>query len=318
VHAAIDLGSNTVRLLIARLEHGQLVPLEYHREVTRLAGKFKFETGLAPEAMERTLVVLQQYSSILGRLNLQGFRMVGTEIVRKAVNQAYFQNEIGNRTGLQLEVLSGEEEAHLATAGVLEVLEPCPGHALIMDIGGGSTELTLVSNRRILWHTSRPLGVVTLCEQHRSDAERHEYIRELLEEIMLSLRLAGLTELAKAPSTCLVGTAGTVTTLAAVLLEMEHYQGDLINNTTIELRQLPRLRSKLTGLGPEELRGVRGLEAGREDLIVPGIDIVSRLMELFQKTQLTVCDYGLLEGLVIDQAKLSEGSSAAHSVSHST
>jgi len=314
VYAAIDLGSNTVRLLIARLEHGQLVPLEYRREITRLAGKFNPETGLASGAMERTLDVLQQFAAILNQLNLRGFRLVGTEIIRKAVNQEYFLNEIHNRTGLQLEVLSGEEEARISAYGVLEVLEPRPPRSLIMDIGGASTELTLVDNRQVLWYTSQPLGVVTLREHHRTDAERHQHIRGQLEEITQSLTLAGYASLAKAPATCMVGTAGTVTTLAAILLEMEHYQGELINNTIIESGQLPRLRSELAGLSLDDRRKVRGLEAGREHLIVPGIDIVSKLMELFQKTQLTISDYGLLEGLVIGQAKLSERSSAVHSV----
>jgi exopolyphosphatase / guanosine-5'-triphosphate,3'-diphosphate pyrophosphatase len=314
VYAAIDLGSNTVRLLIARMEHDQLVPLEYRREVTRLAGQFSFDKGLAHEAMERTLGVLEQYASILSSLKLQGFRLVGTEIIRKAVNQKYFLNEINHRTGLQLDVLSGEEEARLSAYGALEVLEPSPPLSLIMDIGGGSTELTLVDNRQVLWQASQPLGVVTLREHHCSDAERHQYIRKRFEEIMRSMTLAGFAELVKAPATCLVGTAGTITTLAAILMEMENYQGELINNTIIKAGQLAQLRTRLAGLDLEELRTIRGLEAGREDLIVPGIDLVSGLMELFHKSQLTVSDYGLLEGLIMSQAKLSKGLSAAHSV----
>jgi exopolyphosphatase/guanosine-5'-triphosphate,3'-diphosphate pyrophosphatase len=299
VDAAIDLGSNTVRLLLARFDNHQLIPLEYHRAVTRLAGHFSLERGLAPESIERTLMVLEHYSGMLKRIRLRTLHVVGTEVIRKAVNQQHFLSEVSNRTALQLEILSGEAEARLSAYGALEILEPRPAHSLIVDIGGGSTELTLVSNRQVLWHASQPLGVVTLLEQHSTDAERTDFLLGQLEEIEASLTVSGFSELAKAPSTCLVGTAGTVTTLAAMLLKMDPYQGELVNNYCITTEHLAQLRTELTGLTLEKRRQIRGLEAGREDLIIPGLEILSRLLKFLQKSQMIVSDYGLLEGLII-------------------
>lgn len=301
MHAAIDVGSNTARLLIADFDRGALINRTYLREITRLGGRYTREKGLAADAMERTLVALEGFSRRLDQLGLKSLRVAGTEVIRKAPNQQQFISELGNRTGLTLEVLSGAEEAQLSGQGVLAELRTRPDRLLIFDLGGGSLEMILLDGKQVAWRHSQSLGVVTLAERHPSAASRAAAIGGHLEEIQAQLTRAGLVALVNSPMTQLVGTAGTVTTLAAIDRGMEFYRAELINNSSMNAAQLVAMHSKLTAMTAEERRAVKGLEPGREDLIIPGIDVVLGLMQLLGKTNLTVCDSGLLEGLILEQ-----------------
>jgi len=300
VHAAIDVGSNTVRLLIAEFDQGILKNRKYSREMTRLGGRYTSGKGLAPDAMERTLVALEDFSRRLERVALKSLRVAGTEVIRKAPNQQQFISDLAIRTGLTLEVLSGAQEAQLSGQGVLAELRTRPERLLVFDLGGGSLELILLDENRVVWCHSQPLGVVTLAERHPSATSRATAIGGHLEVIQNRLNRAGLVTLVNSPMTQLVGTAGTVTTLAAIDREMDYYRAELINNVSMNAAQLVAMRSKLNALTPEERLAVKGLETGREDLIIPGLDIVLGLMRLTGKTKLTVCDSGLLEGLILD------------------
>lgn len=301
MHAAIDVGSNTVRLLIADFDQGALNSRKHFRKTTRLGGQYTSEKGLAPDAMERTLVALEGFSRRLDQVALKSLRVAGTEVIRTASNQQQFIIDLANRTGLTLEVLSGEEEARLSALGVLADLRTRPERLLVFDLGGGSLEMILLDGNRVVWRHSQAFGVVTLAEQHPSAASRAAAIGGHLATIRTQLKRAGLLSLVNSPMTQLVGTAGTVTTLAAIDREMEIYRAELINNSSMSAPQLLAMRSKLNALTPEERVAVKGLEPGREDLILPGIDIVLGLMKLTGKTNLTVCDSGLLEGLILDQ-----------------
>ena len=182
MQAAIDVGTNTVRLLLGRVENGRVVPHLYHRVITRLGGGATLEKGLAPEAMERTLSALKEIAGIMSASGVSHCRGVGTEALRKAVNGKIFVERIRSRTGLSLEIIDGEEEARLSALGVLSELDPRPESCLIFDIGGGSTEFILWQRGDILFQKSYPLGVVSLCENYSEKAQekrlrRHIYSR---------------------------------------------------------------------------------------------------------------------------------------------
>jgi len=301
VHAAIDVGSNTVRLLIDDFDQGARNSRKHFRKITRLGGRYTSEKGLAPDAMERTLVVLEDFSRRLDQVALKSLRVAGTEVIRKAPNQTQFIRDLETRTGLTLEVLSGAEEAHLSGLGVLAALKPRLGQFLAFDLGGGSLELILFDGQRVVWRHSQPLGVVLLAEQHPTDASRSAAISGQLDEIRTYLNRAGLAERVASPAVPLVGSAGTVTTLAAIERQLDCYRADLIDNTRLHVRWLKALRRTLAALPPDERLAVKGMEPGREDLIIPGLDIVLGLMSLTGKTKLTACDSGLLEGLILER-----------------
>ncbi len=176
---------------------------------------------------------------------------------------------------------------------------PPPERSLIFDIGGGSTEFIFWSEGRTMFHRSYPLGVVRLSETCSSDRERHPLIDETLRRLQDDLDDAGLGTALREPACLLVGTAGTVTTLAALHLEMTEYDWRRVNNLVLPRRSLQELRRRLGGLSVAEREALPGMEAGRGDLIVPGLDIVLGILKLTERSRLTVSDFGLLEGVLL-------------------
>lgn len=298
--AAVDVGSNTVRMLLGRIEQGRLIPVRYGRAITRLGGNFNQEKGLASESTERTLVALTRFSKILQQSPPAAIRAVGTAALRRAVNSAGFIQKVSERTGFNLEVIDGQQEARLSALGVLEALDPRPEVSLVIDIGGGSTELILLENRQVRFRESYPLGVVRLCEETADETARDAAIADTLGQFKSALSQAGLLDLIQ-PAECeLVGTAGTVTTLAAMDQRMKSYDWRKINNYILPLTSLEKQYAKLAQLTVTQREELPGLEAGRGDLIMPGIQILQALAKAFSRPHIRVSDFGLLEGVLLD------------------
>lgn len=292
---AIDLGSNTVRMLIGDHLEGQIQPHRYYRAVTRLGGGYDPDIGITSEAAERTLVALEVFSSEICHLSPDPKRVVATEAVRRSVNGQQFVADVLARTGLVVEVIGGEEEALLSSSGVLAGLNPQPQACLIFDIGGGSTEFIVVERGKQIWQTSYPLGVVRLAEV----SAPRMIIDEILSTLREDLRRARMLPLLTSEYCELVGTAGTVTTLAAIDLEMTEYDWQRINNHRLSISTVRALRRRLLPLTPLQREALTGVEPGRGDLIHHGADIVLSLLELFQKEQMRISDFGLLEGILL-------------------
>ena len=178
--AAIDAGSNTLRLLIGRVVDGRVVPELYQRRICRLAGNFSQQEGLSADARERALSVFREFASTCNKADVQRSRAVGTAAFRQAVNGENFADQVRVMTGLPLEVITGEEEAFYTARGVVSALDPVPAQALIFDIGGGSTEFILCVDGRLVWSRSFSLGVVHLTEAHTSPVARQAEISKTL------------------------------------------------------------------------------------------------------------------------------------------
>lgn len=293
--AAIDIGSNSVRMLVGEVINGQVVPQHYFRHVTRLAGGYHPLTGISPEASERTLCALEFFAKSLAKMKPTCVRVVATEAVRRAVNGPQFAADVLARTGFAVEIIDGVEEAVLSSAGVLAGLKPQPAAALIFDIGGGSTEFIVINAGKRLWQKSYPLGVVSLAEASDSGIGIERVLIELAED----LRVAGWSSLIASESCELVGTAGTVTSLAALDLAMTEYDWQRINNYVLPQSTLLSLYARLFPLTSSEREQLPGVEKGRGDLIVHGAAIVLSLMNRFCKDRLRVSDFGLLEGILL-------------------
>ncbi len=297
--AAIDAGSNTLRLLIGDVIEGTISPELYVRRICRTAGGFTNKEGLSPEAMERTLFAFQEFAGICQSFNVQQVRAVGTAAYRQAVNGIDFVQRIKAATQLPLEVITGEIEAKTMSSGVLSALDPRPSHSLIVDIGGGSTEFVLTAKEEVLWSTSLPLGVVRLIEEHKSPVTRQETINESITSLCNDLHVVCSKHNIEPGSLIFVGTAGTVTTLAALDLQMEEYDWRLINNHIIPSAKLYEWQERLAPLSSVEREALSGMEAGRGDLIMAGIEILISLMTKMCADSITVSDFGLLEGLLL-------------------
>ncbi len=293
MNAAIDVGSNTIRMLIAEDSNkGQSRPT-YYRKITRLAGDFSATTGLSDAAMSRSLDALKFYQKIISSKRISRLKIVGTAALRRARNRDVFLNKVYAATGLKIEIIDGKEEAFLTTQGVLSVIKPIPDAAIIVDIGGGSTELTSMIAGHIQLQQSFPIGVVRLCEEFSSTEERRRQIEKIFRPLTENLQTAGL----EGKKYQLIGTAGTITTLAAMQLRLSKYDADKINNHVLSGDWLVELQQKLQLMSVGEREALTGMEPGRGDLILPGLEIILFLLNSLQLSTLRVSDSGLFEDL---------------------
>ncbi len=178
MYAAIDIGSNSLRMLLGDVRDKIVLPYHYYREITRLAGNCSVQTGLDESTLEKTLTTLKSFKKVISTQDVSLIRAVGTAALRNAKNRQLLIDAVFTTTGLTIEVIDGEEEALLTTLGVLSVIDPLPAAAIVVDIGGGSTELVCIVDGQILLQKSYPLGVVRLCEDFffcRAEATENRY-----------------------------------------------------------------------------------------------------------------------------------------------
>ena len=298
--AAIDFGTNTARLLIATRSSDSIVPVHVEREVVRLGGGFTDEYGLSVEAQERGLACLQRFSKIISEFKVSQVHASATSAVRDAVNGGAFVDDVLRETGIKLVVIDGDTEARLTLRGVLSSLDSENNSIVVLDVGGGSTEFTVSSDGVPVFIKSMPIGVVRLTEGFRTSAEMVERVRSVLSQLEQDLSSAGIVISGNSE---LVGTAGTATTVAAIKLEMVDYDYRKVNNFTVSRADVGEIFQRLSQLSPQERLLIRGVEKGREDLIIAGLVIITSVMDMFGFNGLKVSDFGLLEGLALSCSK---------------
>jgi exopolyphosphatase/guanosine-5'-triphosphate,3'-diphosphate pyrophosphatase len=294
--AAIDFGTNTARLLIAERSSTGIVPIHVEREIIRLGGGFTDEKGLSDEAIERGLACLHRFSKIIADYGLQQVNASATSAVRDAVNGACFVETVLQETGIHLKVIDGDLEARLTLNGVLSGLDSECSTLVVLDVGGGSTEFTVSCQGTPVFIRSMPIGVVRLTEGFKSLNDMVERVQFVINQLYIDLFTAGIS---LSDDSVLVGTAGTATTLAAIKMEMVDYDYRKVNNFTVNRSDVQEIYDRLSCLSPLERLSIKGLEKGREDLIVAGMIIISEVMDKFEFSRLKVSDYGLLEGLAL-------------------
>lgn len=302
--SSIDVGSNTIRLLIGRVESGKVIRRKTEMVITRLASGIA-ETGmLNADNMEKSISVLKDFSGIISGYDISRIKAVGTSALREAKNSEEFRQGVLSETGINIEVISGEEEAELTARGVLFNL-PETGSSFIVDIGGGSTEWIFCRNSFPVEMGTIPTGVVKLFDNHiKSDPPSKADILSLKKEsdTVLSRVKTQMGHLINS-RTVFIGTAGTITTLASIDIGLESYDHEKIHRHNISIEKLYDISERLISISLSERKKMIGLEPERADLIIPGILFTINIMELFGFTNILVSDDGLLEGALI---KLSE------------
>ena len=305
--AGIDIGTNTLRLLIAEFSaDGKYRTVESGRNITRLGEGMSSAGRLKDEAMDRALCVLKGYADKCSEIHVGGIYAVATSAVRDAANGQEFLSRVMNETGIDVKVISGEEEARLTMLGVSSALEISEHDVLIMDIGGGSTELILVSRGDIEFRRSTDIGVVRFTELYiESDppeAKELELLEMAIEErLRREGRFIGLKNSGRIPAGIeFIGTAGTVTTLAAIDQMMQVYDPEKVNGYRISRGGVKNILNMLACMTNKERMDLPGIEDGREDIIVAGALVAYKIMEWFGFAEMTVSDAGLREGLVTD------------------
>ena len=299
--AAVDLGSNTVRLIVGEpAGGGGLHIVHTAQKVTRL-GQGLGETGrLQPEAVRRTLETLEGFADEWRARGVERVRVAATAAVREAANGEAFARQVAGTVGVPLEVLAGEQEARLTVLGVRGGLGGLPAEGVLFDIGGGSTEFIGIRDGRADRVTSLPVGVVKGREAFLArdpvDPEELSALTAYYVDAVTPARFALESERGSA----LFGTAGTVTTLAAIDLGLARYEPERVNAHLLTEAAVGRLLEELAAMSLEERRAIPAIERGREDLIVAGAALTRVVMEVFGAATVVVSECGLREGLLID------------------
>jgi exopolyphosphatase/guanosine-5'-triphosphate,3'-diphosphate pyrophosphatase len=307
--AAIDLGTNNCRLLIARPDDDNFVVIDAFSRVVRL-GEGLAQTGrLSPAAMDRALGALKICSDKLRKRKVHLARSVATEACRQAENGAEFVERVARETGILLDIITAEEEARLAVLGCHKLLEEGSGPALIFDIGGGSTELVLIDADgapgvpRIVDWESVPWGVVSLSEtlgdevdSHAGRVDRYVAMRKLVEDSLSTF--ARRLEAHHAPDLRLLGTSGTVTTLASIHLDLPQYNRQAVDGLVVPSENMRAISQRLSSLSLGERRQIPCVGNERSGLVVAGCAILEAIMDLWPATRLGVADRGIREGIL--------------------
>ncbi len=311
-YAAIDLGTNNCRLLIARPSGENFAVIDAFSRVVRL-GEGLAQTGrLSQAAMDRALGALTVCADKLRRRNVHLARSVATEACRQAVNGDEFIERVKRETGIALDVITAREEARLAVLGCHILLEPGNGPAMIFDIGGGSTELVLIESTdtvpRILDWQSVPWGVVSLTETfgpesgERIDRQaRYAGMRDRVAQSFADFadRVVAAGVLSGQVATLrLLGTSGTVTTLASLHLDLPQYDRRAVDGLIVPADAMRTISAQLAGMSMAERQQLPCIGRERADLVVAGCAILEAILDLWPADRLGVADRGIREGIL--------------------
>ena len=305
-YGALDLGTNNCRLLIARPTDGGFTVIDAFSRIVRLGDGLSQTGKLSDDAMDRAVAALSVCAEKLRRRNVSLSRSVATEACRRAANGRKFLERVRSETGIALEIIEPAEEARLAMLGCHKLLEPGDGPALIFDIGGGSTELVLIDQMsgtpkiRSWW--SAPWGVVSLTESEGREAiegedrvKAYKRMRERVRrsfdqfESMLPKHREGIR---------LLGTSGTVTTLASVHLALPSYDRRAVDGLHVPIEAMHTISTMIAEMDFEERAALPCIGPDRADLVVAGCAILEAILEIWPAKKLGVADRGIREGIL--------------------
>jgi exopolyphosphatase/guanosine-5'-triphosphate,3'-diphosphate pyrophosphatase len=311
-YAALDLGTNNCRLLIAKPSGENLVVVDAFSRVVRLGEGLASSNRLSDAAMDRALSALHVCSDKLRRRNVHLARSVATEACRRADNGAEFIERVRQETGIALDIISAREEARLAVLGCHILLEPGLGPAMIFDIGGGSTELVLIESTdtvpEILDWQSVPWGVVSLTEtcpeqpgDLQSRLDRYARMRELVGSSLagFSARSSSTRDVAREHGPLrLLGTSGTVTTLASLHLDLPQYDRRAVDGLIVPASSMRDISERLSSMSLNQRQALPCIGRERADLVIAGCAILDSILDVWPADRLGVADRGIREGIL--------------------
>ncbi len=305
--AVVDIGTNSTRLLVADVERGAVRELDRRSQVTRLGDGVDASGRLGEEPIARVHATLAAYVEAMDAAGVPADARLGvlTSAVRDAANGAAFTETVRERFGIDARVLTGDEEARLTFRGATHDRDPsAPTPLLVFDIGGGSTELVLGpdADGAPTFHVSTQAGVVRQTERHIShDPPQPQELQALAAELRGILEGA-VPAAVRASAASAIGVAGTPTSLAAIVQELEPYDPAKVHGARLELSQCELLLARLAQMDLAERRRVRGLHPDRAATIVPGIVILIEVLRVFGLDRFEVSEHDLLHGAVLERA----------------
>lgn len=315
--AAIDLGTNSCRLLVAKVDGQTFRIIDSFSRVVRLGENVHTTNRLSEEAIERTMVALRICKEKIVQNRVVSLRAVTTEACRRAVNRDELISRARTEIGLHVEIITPEEEARLALSGCAGVLNTRIPNAIAFDIGGGSTEVMWLSikeprrlHRRrfpiieVIDCISLPCGVVTLSDKYENQSYDEAVYKEIREFVSSKLaefsKRNGIDSFANSQRVQMVGTSGTVTTLAAITLGLEKYDRKLIDGVFLEAADAHRISQEIFAMDHEQRSQHPCIGKGRTDMVVMGTAILEGIFDTWPIPRLRVADRGVREGILME------------------
>lgn len=302
--AGIDIGTLTCRLLIADLSPGRpLTELRSDRRILRLGEGVDQTKRLNPVAMDRIIACLQEWRNTINSYHVEATSVVATSAVRDAANRDEFLTRVRREAGFEVEIITGDEEARRTLLGIRSGLPPSMADILALDIGGGSTEFILDRPGQKPVIQSIDIGVVRLCERVlHHDPPTAEELQQAREWVTQETK-AAVANMGDYRQVTFVGTAGTITSLAAMAQKLPTYEPARIHNYRLRLETIRELEQTLLSKAKAERVGLPGLEKNREEVIAAGAIIIRTIMETLDQKECLVSDLGLREGVLLDLAR---------------
>jgi exopolyphosphatase / guanosine-5'-triphosphate,3'-diphosphate pyrophosphatase len=300
--AAIDCGTNAIRLLVADVVDGRLTDLDRRMETVRLGEGVDATGRLADTALERTFAACERYAAIIGGLGAERIRFVATSASRDAANRDVFVAGVLDRIGVAPEVISGDEEAALSFSGATRGLVGGEPPYLVVDIGGGSTEFVLGTSEPVAAR-SVDVGCVRMTERHvRHDPPTRTEVDAIVADVDAAIsRAAEAVPLADART--LVGLAGSVTTAAALALGLPAYDSDIIHGSRIPAAAIARVSDELLGLDHGARAALGPMHPGRVDVINAGVLVLGRILDRTGLPEVLVSEHDILDGIAFALAE---------------
>jgi exopolyphosphatase/guanosine-5'-triphosphate,3'-diphosphate pyrophosphatase len=309
--AALDLGTTNCRLLVARPGRDGLRVVDSFSRIVRLGEGLDASGALSEAAIRRTIDALAVCAAKIGGHHVTRRRFVATEACRRASNCADFMVQVRESTGLELEVIPTHEEARLAVAGCAPLLDPEQRNALVFDLGGGSTEVSWVDvtygrgNTVRTWIrsvVSLPFGVVSLTDRYRHRASTRPVYDEMVELVAAEFRdfdrRLHIGRRVARGEVQMLGSSGTVTTLAGIHAALPRYERSLVDGTYLDFADIGRICAELVAMSSSERAAQPCIGAGRSDLMIAGCAILEAICQIWPVGRLRVADRGVREGIL--------------------
>ena len=311
-YAALDLGTNNCRLLIATPHNGSFRVVEAFSRIVRLGEGLSQSGRLSEPAMDRALAALKVSAEKVRRRRVVRLRAIATQACRMAENGPAFIDRVAEETGLRLQIISPQEEARLSVAGCLNLIDRTADAALVVDVGGGSTELSWVELKGApptgtppvrAW-LSIPMGVVTLAERFpEGETATEAWFREMVDHVKAEIaafrRADPLREVFDADRAHLIGTSGAITSLAGLHLELPRYDRSRVDGIWMTRDQCDAAANRLLALNAQQRADQPCIGPDRADLVLAGAAILQAVQELWPCSRVRVADRGLREGILI-------------------
>ncbi|MEO5956589.1 MAG: Ppx/GppA phosphatase family protein [Nitrospiraceae bacterium] len=301
--AGVDIGTLTCRLLIADLLPDKgLKEVRSERRILRLGEGVDQTKQLSVAAMDRVIQCLREWREMIDVAHVNAVAVVATSAVRDADNRDEFLDRVQREAGFEVEIITGDEEARRTLLGIRSGLPDGVTDVLALDIGGGSTEFILDRPGQKPVVRSIDIGVVRLCERLlHHDPPTEEELRQSREWVASETK-AAVAEMGNYQTATFVGTAGTITSLAAMAQKLSAYEPARIHNYQLQLSTIQEIEQTLLSRKKADRAGLPGLEKGREEVIVAGAIIIRTVMETLGMSAVLVSDLGLREGILIELA----------------